>query len=583
MDYNTSSSPLWDFPQSPSAFSQLAENDFLALLQKQFDPDLFPANAFAIPHDGVDPSKISNLTTPAPPPPLSDDSSPSPPSTTDHLSSSRRQSTNSSNEQDSPELKRKASDDALDDESPNQKTCMLSSAKKASSRRKSSGNPSQASTDESRLLKRKEQNRAAQRAFRERKEKHVKDLEDKLAELEAKNLSTETENQHLKELLKRLQDENVSLKTTSFTFSVPRNGELNDRPFDGNVPAFPASQNSIFAPTSHIPSPPSSAATKAATPQSPSLDTPSAFPGDIDFGSLTQLDAASIDLLDDDAIMSYDFGYGQFVPSRTPYKTIASNPMFMSFADPSPSETGHTSKNTAQPDSNDGSPFDLTFGQWSGQTTSREGTSHAGSLDELFGGHIFDTQSPINFNVLMKSTAASPISPVIASSLSPVVHQSVHTSPAASSSNSSPPFESSDGSSPAAGSRSNADTCPKTRAQMEQQIHAEGSSMFAPPPPQEQETQSHIFRAPAGADGPMMVCKGAAFPPTEKNEHNIDVVTAWRNITSHPHFRASNVDINELCSEFTDKARCDGTKVVLDPQGVNSILEKLTTRLTSSP
>jgi len=30
--------------------------------------------------------------------------------------------------------------------------------------------------DDSRLLKRKEQNRAAQRAFRERKEKHVKDV-----------------------------------------------------------------------------------------------------------------------------------------------------------------------------------------------------------------------------------------------------------------------------------------------------------------------------------------------------------------------------------------------------------------------
>ncbi|KAH9046472.1 hypothetical protein EDB84DRAFT_1394614 [Lactarius hengduanensis] len=573
MDYNTSSSPLWDFPQSPSAFSQSAENDFLALLQKQFDPDLFPANAYAIPHDGVDPSKISNLTTPAPPPPLSDDSSPSPPSTIDHLSSSRRQSTNSGNEQDSPELKRKASDDALDDESPNQKA-----SKKSSSRRKSTGNPSQ---DESRLLKRKEQNRAAQRAFRERKEKHVKDLEDQLAELEAKNLSTETENQHLKELLKRLQDENVSLKNTSFTFTVPRNGELNDRSFDGNAPAFPSSQNSIFAPTSHIPSPSSSAATKVTTPQSPSLDTPSAFPGDIDFGSLTPLDAASLDLLDDDAIMSYDFGYGQFVPSRTPYKTIASNPMFMSFADPSPSETGHASKSTAQQDSNGGSPFDLTFGQWSGQTTSREGTSHSGSLDELFGGHIFDTQSPINFNVLIKSAATSPISPVLTSSLSPVVHQSLHTPPAASSSNTSPSFESSDGSSPAAGSRSDAKTCPKTRAQMEQQIQAEGSSMFAPPPPQEQETQSQIFRAPAGADAPMVVCKGAAFPPTEKNEHNIDVLTAWRSITSHPHFPASKVD--ELCSEFADKARCDGTKVVLNPQGVNSILEKLTTGLTSSP
>jgi hypothetical protein len=36
-----------------------------------------------------------------------------------------------------------------------------------------------------------------------------------------------------------------------------------------------------------------------------------------------------------------------------------------------------------------------------------------------------------------------------------------------------------------------------------------------------------------------------------------------------------DADINELCSEFTNKARCDGTKVVLEPQGVHSILESL--------
>ena len=120
MDFNAST---WDFSQSPTAF----DDDFLSLLQKQFGPDLISPNAYTIPHDSVDPTKISNLTTvPPPPPPLSDDSSPSPPSTTDRLSSSRRQSTNSANEQDSPELKRKASDDGLDDESPNQKTCMSS-------------------------------------------------------------------------------------------------------------------------------------------------------------------------------------------------------------------------------------------------------------------------------------------------------------------------------------------------------------------------------------------------------------------------------------------------------------------------
>ena len=40
-------------------------------------------------------------------------------------------------------------------------------------------------------------------------------------------------------------------------------------------------------------------------------------------------------------------------------------------------------------------------------------------------------------------------------------------------------------------------------------------------------------------------------------------------------FLEQNVDINELCSEFTKKARCDGTKVVLEPEGVNDIIESL--------
>ncbi len=217
-----------------------------------------------------------------------------------------------------------------------------------------------------------------------------------------------------------------------------------------------------------------------------------------------------MDLLDEpDATMSYDFGYGQFVPSRTPYKTIASNPMFMSFADPSP-----------------------------GQTTAREGNSRTGSLDELFGGHIFDAQSPVNFGVLMKSAATSPVSPALTSSMSSITQQSVHTPSAASSSHSSPPFESHDGSSPTVGSMSHAG-CPKTRAQFEQHIQAEGNSIFAPPPPQEMEAQTQIF---GDVDSPMVVCKGATFPPTEKSDHNIDVLTAWRSIMSHPHFQASVSD-----------------------------------------
>ncbi len=356
-------------------------------------------------------------------------------------------------------------------------------------------------------------------------------------------MDAETENLHLKELLKRLQDENVSLRNTSFTFSVPRSGQPSDRPFTGVVPSFDSIPgSSIFTSTSHLPSPSSDGATKDATPQSSSLDTPSAFPADIDFGTLTPLDPSSMDLLDDsDAIMSYDFGCGQFVPSKTPYKTIASNPRFMSFADPTAPDITSIPKGSAQsPGSN---PYDLNFGQWTGQTSSHEGNSQAGSLDELFGGHIFGTQSPINFSVLMKSPATSPITPA-ASALSPVVHQSIHTLPTGPSSNNSSVFESSEGSSPVH-DLSHIE-CPVTRAEMERKIRAEGSSIFAPPPPpppppqpEENDQRNQIFRAPAGADGPMIICKDATFPMTEKSDNNVEVLTAWRNITSHPHFKAS--------------------------------------------
>lgn len=47
---------------------------------------------------------------------------------------------------------------------------------------------------------------------------------------------------------------------------------------------------------------------------------------------------------------------------------------------------------------------------------------------------------------------------------------------------------------------------------------------------------------------------------------------------AHARLWAQDVDINDLCSEFTSKARCDGTKVVLEPEGVHHIIETLAAR-----
>lgn len=73
--------------------------------------------------------------------------------------------------------------------------------------------------------KRKAQNRAAQRAFRDRKEKHVAELQARIDELEALNAVKDedliAENKKLKEMLQQLKEENYALKGAQFTFEFP--------------------------------------------------------------------------------------------------------------------------------------------------------------------------------------------------------------------------------------------------------------------------------------------------------------------------------------------------------------------------
>ncbi|CAJ0758524.1 10207_t:CDS:2 [Entrophospora sp. SA101] len=71
--------------------------------------------------------------------------------------------------------------------------------------------------------KRKAQNRAAQRAFRERKERYVQELEDKIKELESVSAKSNHENEQLKSLVQQLQAENFILKQSNFTFDFTLN------------------------------------------------------------------------------------------------------------------------------------------------------------------------------------------------------------------------------------------------------------------------------------------------------------------------------------------------------------------------
>ncbi|CAG7961109.1 unnamed protein product [Penicillium olsonii] len=76
--------------------------------------------------------------------------------------------------------------------------------------------------------KRKAQNRAAQRAFRERKERHVKDLEDKVNNLENASDTLHADNERLKRELAKYTTENEILRATSQPNRGP--GNLNEVP-----------------------------------------------------------------------------------------------------------------------------------------------------------------------------------------------------------------------------------------------------------------------------------------------------------------------------------------------------------------
>ncbi|QRV91553.1 bZIP transcription factor [Ceratobasidium sp. AG-Ba] len=236
---------LWDL-SGPTALPSVNGDDFMQLLEKQMqaahpttgstlmngDHTMYnPAGLMVAPAAlmSAPPAQIEGST-----PSLTDESSPSPPASFQENNSvgdgTKRKAGRDSSRDGQPRAKvqHKASDDGVNSQPQDD------SAKKAPARRKSGG-ANAATSDENRLAKRKEQNRAAQRAFRDRKEKHVKDLEDKIRELEDKFSTSESENSNLKDLLKRLQNENMMLKQSAFTFEFAPKDNQNTSPNNTSI------------------------------------------------------------------------------------------------------------------------------------------------------------------------------------------------------------------------------------------------------------------------------------------------------------------------------------------------------------
>ncbi|KIL71094.1 hypothetical protein M378DRAFT_66555 [Amanita muscaria Koide BX008] len=526
---------IWDF-SNPLNFPQLPEDDFIAALQKQYPHSHSKSNS----HDVVNPHSISNPT------PSSEDSSPSPPVSEDLHD---------------PAPKRKASDGGLEQGGPNQKAQhTLNSNKKGSnipaaslpSRRKSIGSGPIVAKDETRLLKRKEQNRAAQRAFRERKEKHVKDLEDQVTALEEKNEQAMTENENLRDLLTRLQTENVVLKQqqASFTFSMPKNNATGGLDTQNQV-ASSFMDPSIFTPasaaSSHTPTLISSPTT---------TDSSSKYSNPLDWSSLNSFDPSALNILDEppqatatSGAMDLDFGFGASSDALPgfPYTTIASNPAFFSLASTFDSVTP---SHQTSPSSTD--PFNFDFNTLTSWPTNQ--SIQDPSLNDLFAASYMPPANTTDYNAFLSNTPE----------LAPVTRRDDSSGSSSASSASSPPDQ-------LQTPVSEGDTCPKSRGACQKAIKDSGLSPFAPPP---QINLPAVLKKTIDTDlTPMISCSGSTIPKTHQSDDNVEVLTAWRAVTSHPNFKEA--DVNDLCAEFTAKAKCDGTKVVLDPQGVDHILKTI--------
>jgi AP-1-like factor len=305
------------------------------------------------------------------------------------------------------------------------------------------------------------------------------------------------------------------LKRGQFTFSMPRDG----LPFSADLTSFaqplPSSptQQSNFSVPSGV--------------KSPKLTNP------LDWSSMTTFDPSRLNLLDDiapsqttatDSAMQLDFGFGSTgLASNTPYTTLTSNPMFMSFAS-SFDATSPPNDNSPNLSTSTNQPFDFDLNSLTAWPSPQNGQE--GSFDDLLQGYIGGNN---NNNGGLGSFLTSPasVSPV-AHHVSPSGLRTVSSSSSPSSSSTDPLFTPKD-TSPEADHPH--DECPKTRAELAKRIEESGPSPFAP-------ACNPAVRKSSDGVLAMISCEGAtSFPKTQKSENNIEVLSAWRSITSNPKFK----------------------------------------------
>lgn len=574
---------LWDLSSTslPQQITNLDESDFLSILSKQLNPAAVttqPISAQALAQQINQQQGVS--------PPVSEESSPSPPTSTNRgLAKSTDAAAGAADGNDMQHKRKKIQRDESDEsdsdsDQPPSKSQKEQPGKKG--KRKSTG-------DEARAMKRKEQNRAAQRAFRERKEKHVKDLEDQVSALEQKSTAQATENENLRELLGRLQNENLMLKQSAFTF----NFNSAQTPRSTTTPTVSNSRATPSTATSPIDKSPSTA--PAASPKDSNPQQQTGGPATNVTGYTPLLSFSSLGSSDNlismgtpptttnNSANNSSSPLTFFSPPPTnavpsPYTTLASNPMYTSYTDFSAWDQFFQSAALDQTLAGVGSdPSLVSQANPSGSSRMEDLLTTTDHFSELIPFSGFSPTSGNNNSAGMMtglSPSGSGNSPIdhVATSAKAASQQptgaafSLESREAASSNRPSLPARSSSpcggadpDEAPLAGSSHHNPNMTAMNISKANSVPGPMDHDVTQCPKSKEDLGKIIEQQPVGTLGSVA---GLPQPQTFSDKKTMRLKEVWNALKSHPRFE--EVDMDELCRELSSKVKCDGGMPGLD-------------------
>ena len=342
-------------------------------------------------------------------------------------------------------------------------------------------------------------------------------LEDKVSALESKNQNQDRENENLRDLLGRLQNENLLLKQSAFTFSFPGGANA------GAKPSADASTPSTVARPSASPKLPSpSSSSSASTPESlpeqsvysslfagPSTATSSTAsssnsPRSEATTSRFQSSPADFNFVSDFSNVDFSNNTLEIHGGKPQYTTIASNPMYTSYQDASfdPLSWGsYGSVDFAQtePDLSLLASGKSDLGA-SGFSQTYNSNASSTSMDDIFSQNSF-----VDYSGGFSTSFPSPPGMISEASSSPAVETQTESS-----------------------------GCPKNREDIDRIINSNVPSTFGPPvSPPIQRRESDEKDAAAHA---RMAALCADLPRTAKRPNQIEIGRAWEKVRQHPQF-----------------------------------------------